>query len=541
MDRRFDKRDQRTSDEYVPTQRGSLNDLSWYARNPNLLSAAAAFPYPYRPGMAINYLGAPSNTAHTHVPVYVPGTMVLDWIPSFGRSTYSDDPASVAGKEFYGKVRAAYSGALDADAPDYITYIGALDSVFTYIGWLKRVYRTLSTYTIENVSLAESLMVAYGFTPTQLEDLRVNKVRFWQNINELILKSRKFRCPAVMDLFNRHYWMSDNVYADAPTPRAQLYVFNVRGVFKIGSVREASAGETITGLVMTPISVDKAGNTNVDQYLINFGKSLITALDAWDDCYTISGYLQRAFDAPDFTIAELLADELITAQYVPEVLSQIENSRPIARFTEDRNLFDSYMSQITVSQNVLTNAVVTNVDFKNVKNVATDQTYNTAAFQFFSGYPAGVQPVLNIRSDNPMMADTVIASRLHAYSEVKLSAATAGVNDYTVYAGSEVPLSWSLVTKTGGSSFTSFVVPSVILALYSESTSGTPVTISSINDVLSIDQFDWHPFLFALSGNATSMKIGVQGDMYNPSLPSPDDLENLHKICLYSELNSFSI
>lgn len=42
----------------------SVNDLSWYARDENLLQAAAMLGFPYKPGMSIN-LGVSHPNGHT--------------------------------------------------------------------------------------------------------------------------------------------------------------------------------------------------------------------------------------------------------------------------------------------------------------------------------------------------------------------------------------------------------------------------------------------------------------------------------------------
>lgn len=459
----------------------------------------------------------------------------------------------------YGRVRAAYSGALDADAPDFVVYLGALDSLFAYIGYLKRMYRCLSVYTPENLALPDVLLSGMGFTPSQATDLRKDKVRFWQGINELILQSRKFKCPAVMDLFNRHYWMSDNVYADAASLRAQLYMFTLRGVYKLTMVPEASSGDEVAGLQMIAIPRDfvelestSANATTSSHYicdtLLEFGRDLIGALDAWDDCYTISGYLQRAYDnVQNFSVAELLQNEVVVAQFVPEVLMQIENSQGVLPADFASGDYSLIFSDITVTQDVPNNAVVSNVNLT-LPNGNKGPTPERKALDLSFG-TQGLPVFISSRSEAPTVADTVIATRLKPHVSYKNNAqgTTCAVK---ITAGTEIPLRWNLVIFSYNQdgtlgSYVSIPVPPVAMIAFPDA-ADPATTVSTIKPVFYgyWEQFDWHPITllgtdaYADSGTQTVVPMG---DVHNPTIASPEMIANLHKICFYSEMNSFGM
>lgn len=515
--------------------RSSLNDISWYSRNPALLAASAAFPYPYRPGMELPLVDW--NTTKSHRNTTIPGVLALEWFPSIGNSSTSIDPASVTGKEFYGRVRAAFSGSLDADAPDFVVYAVALDSIFAYIGWLKRVYRTISTYTPENYLLPQGLMSGYGIGAQDTEFLRKHKVRLWQGINELILQSRKFRCPAVMDYFNRHYWMSDNVYADAPSARAQLYIFNLTGVYRLTMQQEVSSKEPVMGLALSLIPRTSVSGVDFVDQLINFGMDLISAMDAWDDGYLISGYLTRAFDGvPSFTVAELLQDELITAQYVPEVLSQIENARVVLP-PEFSSLPTDVSTQVIVTQNVKTNAVVSNINLKYSNVQAANLKYINAMNALMNG---SIRPMINLHSDAPTIAESVIATRLQAYTEYVTTASSLQCN---ITAGTEVPVVWRFVNYMAD--IDAYNVQNlwnlIPYGIDSADTTATPVYLTQMLAFFQLEQFDWHPIAYVLCNIFSNVESAACGDLYNPTVISQTDLANLHRICLFSEFNSFAI
>lgn len=253
FDKRMERNDERRFDSKMKDdsrEARARNDVSWYAKYPDLLQAAGSFPYPYRPGMSIP-MGTPSYNTNIQRSFHIPGVLALDWIPSIGVSNEATSPSSVAAKEIYAKVRSKYSGALDADAPDFMVYLMALDSVFAYIAWCKRIYRTLNAWTPNNYVLPDTLLSAYGLTVQDIQSLREQRVLLWQIINELVLQSRKFTCPALMDVFNRHYWLSDNVYTDANSINAQLYVFNLGGVYQFANLPiVGDSSNTAAGLKM---------------------------------------------------------------------------------------------------------------------------------------------------------------------------------------------------------------------------------------------------------------------------------------------------
>lgn len=217
----------------------SLNDMSWYSHYPELLEATARVPFPNRPGMEVP-LGKVNltigNVSNPSVSYQVPGVASMFWVPAFAKSEKATDPMSIAAREIYSKVRSKFSSSLDADAPDFIMYLGALDSIFAYIGALKRIYRVLDVYTPNNYILPDGLLQGMNFSPETVNELRIHKADFNFAINQLVRMSRKFHLPATMDLFNRHYWMNDNVYTDAPDINSQFYVFVQAGFYKFAEL-----------------------------------------------------------------------------------------------------------------------------------------------------------------------------------------------------------------------------------------------------------------------------------------------------------------
>lgn len=518
-------------------QMKGVNDIAWYSKNPNLLSAAANFAYPNRPGMDLDmgsYTLSATNTAK--LTYNIPGVMVLDWIPSIGETRTSSDAASVTAKEIYARVRASFSGGLDADPADFVIYAVCLDGIFSYIAYMKRIYRIMNAWTPENRHTPDTLLAAMGISKSQISWLRENRVLFWQQINELVLQSRKFVCPAIMDLFNRHYWMSEHVYTDAPSIASQFYMFNPLGFYGYSALAMPD-GNPGPGAHLYENPIRARGEVTG---MYNFGLGLIRNLNEWDDSYTISGYLQRAFQGtPNFIVAELAAHEQFTPVYEPEVLLQIHNSRciPAGSTAFDDN---STLDNFDITQNASTNTLL------------HTPTYVCAVEKdFFSEAKSDiykVNPVLDMPTDTPSAADNVIATRLQARVEL-LETLESGLKlKFKIKAATEIPVQWRYVGQQTTELASSRWAPTfmVAAAFSNGSVSLLSKALTNLSDMSNTRSFAYAPlqYLLTLSGTTTEPTVWdfkIIGDMHNITTISESDLLNLHRVCIMSELNAFGI
>lgn len=514
------KRDREYGENRGPSNTAGRNDVSWYTHYPNLSIATAQFPYPYRPGMDID-LGSPSQTLNLRIP----GIMEMRWYPSLGWSETATDPASIVCKELFAKVRKAYgAGDLLCDAPDFLVYLMALDGIFSYLASLRRIYRTLTAWTPDNYILPDTVLRAMGLSLEDIQSMRVNRNQLWQVINELTLMSRKFTCPAIMDIMNRHFWMNDNVYTDAQTINSQMYVFHQMGFYKYAP-QNMPSGDPASGLTIANNPFQNGAGTAAQTTvsgLYDFGRGLIEALVAWDDAYTINGYLSRAFEGtPNFIVDETPMDQTFTPVYSEEVLSQIENSRPLWAGTLNVNSLD-------VSQDVLTNSIICKPTLK-LFTAAADAPSGVGTYGL-----TYVTPIISQRSDNPSVADNIIASRLHTSVE----AIPNDTVNARVIAATEIPTYWMV--------WTSGMTPSGMLPIM-----GMPQTVDSnfnpnwIYHTMAMEAFDWHPlsvlYVFASKTVKTYEYAYMVGDLHNLTSITVADLKNLHKVCVYSEFNAFSV
>lgn len=473
----------------------------------------------------------PSNTLGR---TCIPGILSIDWVPTVGYSATATDPASIVGKEIFAKVRETFGGSIDADAPDFVIYLMALDSIFAYIAYMKRIYRILGSYTSENHYLPDAFMTALGFTAAQITELKQDRMQFYQITNELVFMTRKFNIPAVFDIMNRHYWMSDNVYMDANTINSQFYIFNPQAFYKYGL--STSGSVQVGSLSVQPVNWTAAPSGQVVDTMFQFGRDLIDALAGSDDAHIISGYLMKAYQGvPVFGVDELPLDDRLVPVYSEEVLAQIENAMPLP-FASGNGA--TRISGNAVSQNPTTNAIL-------CAPKAEFTGRNGAAFKLTTLKPH-LENFLSIRSDNPSVADVTIATRLKMgwenmiYTPAAEATGTSTIT-YDVVCGSEIVLGmtiWANSYAAYGLTLLTIPLPGVSLI-----NDGAVPSITAGPAQMLLQSFDWHPILpvIGFTTNATPQyaNVAIAGDCHNMTLLTNEALKQLNRVCLYSEFNAY--
>lgn len=539
-DKRSGSRDNRSDDDVRDSNSQEsrsgklhpLNDISWYAKNPSLLAAAASIPYPYRPGMDIgSYFTDSGIPTHTY---QMPGIATLMWAPAVGKAVGSPtDPIAIAAKEMYAKVRMAYSGTLAADPTDFIIYMMALDSIFTHIAQLKRLYRIISTYSPNNYLVPRTMLIACGVDENEVDNWLSEKLNLFAWINELIAYTRKLRCPAIMDILNRHYWMGDNVYTDAPTANSQMYAFFTNVGYKFSLIPDEE-GIEIGGLIPIDLAYDRP--FQVYQSIRN----MIDELANSEDAYTISGYLMRAFEhVPAFEVEPLTLEEAFEPVYVEEVLSQIENITTLPSGI-------GYKPQ-NITQSGSRTGITMDYEFELLPNYTSSQI---GAKDIYSGDMDTFQVtnLINIRNDAPTVTETVIATRLALAGVFHI---VDDVVQADVDVGTEIPIRIQFY----GTHLDNIEVSkpinyrNMLRILHTQTFIPDNITRSldiQVNKELALmvaSNFDWFPMCVATTINDAGKPTAsfIYGDVHNLTLINRSDMENIHKVCVLSEFNAFGI
>lgn len=500
-----------TSTTVVPR----TNDSDWYTANAKLVEASARISFPYRPGLRLpEYFGnCQDNMTVTNIMAQpkLPGVFAIDWYPSIGVSSDVTSPISLAARDIFSKVRSAFSGSIQADAPDFIIHMMAMDSVYSYISHLKRIYKIIVTFNVDNQITPEVVLRTMGWSDEQINDLMVSKVKLYGAINELISMTNRFYTPNIMPVFKRHVWMSERIYCDSPTVNSQMYLFNLTHVFKFG-IDDNGAGK---------LTLEKVPHAGTVADLFNFGKDLIQAISDWDDGYIINGYLTKAYDSQArFQIADLDMSERVELVYNEVVLSQIENATcaPV----EVSNITGS------ITQNVNSNALISSYKAKPALLTGNYWTLNR----------------VNCRSEQPSAIDVIEATRL--MTKWHLNSA----NEATVVeCGTEVVTNFRIMKYTTElKQWQSVNVNNMVLVTQPNGQMAVTIAkglLSKFADAITtFSAFDWHPIM--LTGTQTHIDdtkstdyISMLGDIHNITFINDEDMAYINRCCLYSEFGSF--
>ena len=319
------------------------NDPNWYALNPQLLKDAASFPYAWPLGnkLDVGSFGPKLNAGS------LPGIMVMNWVPTIGYSSDGTSPVNVASINTYTKVRHDNSGHANYDHADYMMYLLAMDSVYAFHSWMRRVYGCMLTYSNTNRYYPRALVKAMG---VDFDNLQGNLADFRQYINTYAVKASALAVPAKMSFMTKHYWMSEGIYFDSNQDKPQTYLFNPVGFYQF----QLSSGDTPHGTLelknmFTQSSDDSAGVgcrskawTLAD--FIAYGDSLLAPIISDEDFGIMSGDTLKSFGIGGcYTLPITEETYTVVPSYSSEVLDQIQNATFIgmpdfATFKIDQNV-----------------------------------------------------------------------------------------------------------------------------------------------------------------------------------------------------------
>lgn len=305
-------------------QKSKPNDWRWYAQNEQLLKDSSSFPYSWPLGNKLNLgVNAPEVNKGS-----LPGVMALWVTPTFGWSDNPNSPVNIAARNIYSYVRHANSGHANYDAPDLMLYLCAMDSIYSYLAYLKRIYGVISTYSYTNryypKAVTTAMMVDY-------DDIQRNLADFRGFINSFAVKVGSMCIPASMSYMAKHMWMFSGLYYDSDQAKAQTYLF-VPGCL----YRYALDGDGAGMLEGFNLSLEYLTNSSSDVTnpgVINFknlrkiADDMLNPILQSEDMNIMSGDILKAFGpAGIYKVDGISETYTVLPSYEPEVLDQIQNA-----------------------------------------------------------------------------------------------------------------------------------------------------------------------------------------------------------------------
>lgn len=303
-----------------------FNDPSWYTRDPQLLKDTASLSFNRALGSK-STLEAAGNAINLGSYAFsVPGIMAIATIPAVGFSANPSSAINIAAKNYYSFIRHANSGHSNYDSPDLMLYLMAMDSIYSYIAFLQRIYGVAHTYSQVNRYVGDGFMQAMRVDPNSI---RSNLADFRAYINMLITKASAFVVPSDMPIFLRHMWMYSGIYKDEDGSKAQTYMYVPMGVFKYVENAGTPGYLTMRNIIGNPTLVNGEWtmyNTITYGDLRTFGDDLISALVASEDFAIMSGDILKAHGDAVWRMGLIPEDYTCVPVYSEEVLDQIHNT-----------------------------------------------------------------------------------------------------------------------------------------------------------------------------------------------------------------------
>nr|AVX53483.1 putative capsid [Marmot picobirnavirus] len=506
-----------TADKALSTE----NDISWWTKYPQLAIDAGSLPMAYATGAPFSVSERGGSSYRTTVP----GIISLHFIPTYGTARSATDPINIAARNIYSFVRHANSGSKNYDAPDLIMYLMGMDNAFAFHAFARRIYGIARDFSPTNRYYSDKLLIANGLDP---DDVYEHGAQLRYAINLMATKLGSLCVPSNMDIFVRHSWMSEGLYVDSASSKAQTYMFVPDGFWQVNVT-----GNTGTKLVYKPLQ--KGFAMQVENFLTYFDE-LIAPLWGNEDFNIMSGDILKAYgDSGVMRLFTIPEDYAVLPTYSQEVLSEIENALACPFDPEDATNFE-----ITQNPNI------------SQGYVAFDPTFPMTPV-FFAGGDAALKvgsrrdynlsnTILNFHHDRPTPGEVLVASRMqHTLNKV---------NDETVKfgtIGTEIVthvVAWMITPDNDGNDkgTAGFELPPTIGVVANTVSSSMPFEgfVYAAQTMAVFSNFDWHPFSLISWYTRTDLNLWNAkwptffGDFDVYTTIDENTLQRLHEVALLS-------
>jgi len=410
------------------------NDPAWYAQNAQLMSDVASFSYNFPVGSKMPF---DSNNSEFINYGSVPGIMTIHLAPRFGLIDEANDAMNVAMRNLYSFVRHANSGSTNYEAPDLMLYLALMDSCFSFIEVLKRVYGTLMTYSFTNRYFPLAAVRAQGFN---FVDLQENIADFRAYINTLAVKIGSMCIPASMSYMARHMWVYSGMYYDTPSDeKAQVYMYVPEAFYAFNHDVDGAGCATLVDFdrnsyrskfvyPFTNDNVDDRGWTFTD--IVDFGNRLIDPILKEEDFNVMSGDILKAFGANNvYMVSTIPENYTVLPIYHQEVLNQIHNAALVGRAitpTYTENFLNGILPVATPENSLHQSSdktylitypqayIIAPISYSS-PNQWTESEYKPALTKL--GEPFAGKRLMDFESGPVSPAMAMVASRLMAFGE----------------------------------------------------------------------------------------------------------------------------
>lgn len=382
------------------------NSWQWYAQNEQLLKDSASFSYNYPLGTTVTITDNSSDPINTAA---VPGVMAIYCSPSYGGSSVANSPLNVAIRNIYSFVRHANSGHTNYDAPDLGIYLMAMDNLYSYISFLRRIYGVVMTFSYTNRYYPTAVVNAMG---VDFEDIHQNLADFRAYINSLAVKVGSMCVPASMSVFARHMWMYEGYYVDTDQDKAQTFLYSPSGFFTYTLNTDQSGMLVYKPLLDADNYVASAAFNDMKlltfQKLHDYGDAMIEPILRSEDMNIMSGDVLKAFGRENVYMLPMIPENyVVLPSFNEEVVDQMNNATLVGVRSRGSVNLDGFNTSNSLVQDPTHGYLCENISCSIVN---TDMT--TATVKSVNVGALSSKKYINFDHGDISPADSMVASRL---------------------------------------------------------------------------------------------------------------------------------
>lgn len=462
------------------------NDPSWYNASNQLVVDACSIGFATPLGIPLKVHGAE---------IQVPGICRINYVPSIGLSVNNISPINMAAQSIYSYINYANSRNPSYDRTDLMMYLLAMDSAYSYLSTMKRIYGIARLYSATNRYMPETLIRSMN---VNFSDIILNLADFRAYINTYAWKLGSFFVPASFTYLKRHSWMNYNVFSDSDKIfKSQLYYYHQEAYYKYNE----TTSPTGTTLIYTPEPGAGIGSAGFAE-LQEFGDKLLAPLLDSQDVGIMGSDILKAFGESGLIKMTTIGEDFtVDVAYSPEVLSQIQNTIAVGDLSVSQHAADITQSNGYISQAL---KVATSASNKYIKQVDN----------YF----------LNMPMTNPSPDEVMVSTRNMSWVD----------KSDQVHSGADAVTKLYFYNDAGSASSRVEVKSSMYV-----STTNAASIISTYKDVLSVvPAFNMHPRVVIgadiTGSDARTFYPVILGDFDNYTPLPLIDLQKMHEVALLS-------
>lgn len=507
----------------------NINDPIWYSMDNQLVNNAGQISF-YNPNGAqlepvAGYGGKFS----------MPGIMAINMVPIPGVSKDAYSPINVAARRLFDAVNYKNSRNFTYESSDLMIYSYVTASAYAYYAWMKRIYGIMNTYSNTNWFMPDGLLRAIGVSA---EDIRAHLSDLRYYVNYFGRKLSVLTVPAKSSVYARYIWLNTNLFTDANTLKAGIYIPNFTTFHCY--VPNVKAGDTVIGGTCYLASPTKSSSgLSTFEDIKKFGESLIQPLVEDQDIGNMSADILKSVDGAFMVIDPMPDDYAVAPVYSEEVLDQIHNARaygfpvrPSLKTNDDgTTTYGNLTSGVVYQQS---NTIHSGLKLQPVGGGVASNITGLAPYN---------DTLIDTILPDPTAADVMTMTRL-----VPMASYDPKLNQYELmYAGTEVVTNFTIVYNNAtGSSVTTSGLSYMGVDFNKTSTMGDMVQyMNSVNSYVKMHtKFTHSPRLIIGCKYDDGTKVTEYSsdisDVFNYTVIHGDtQLRKLHEVAVLSELSSY--